>query len=174
MLITPSGTGKGVGTGVGLGVGVEVLLGDGARVGDEALPSGVAVSVAAVEGSSGVGMLSAGAPPPQAARMLPTSTTRDVTSKCLFIHSCQAQSLLFLTQACQNYTIPIWPAQRTATPRCAAPSLCPIGTLSTLQAGNASSHARLKHEETPGLTPEAGCPSVNGCQPFAQKRQGQH
>jgi hypothetical protein len=90
MLITPSGTGSGVGTGVGLGVGVNVAVGDGARVGDEALGVGVSLPVAALEGSDAwVGELSGCVPPPQAASAVPKSTISDTISNGPFIHSYQ-------------------------------------------------------------------------------------
>ena len=94
MLITPSGTGRGVGTGVGLGVGVNVAVGEGAVVGDEAPIVGVSLVVALTEGNGpSVGELAGCVCPPHATRALPNSTISETTSSGFVIHSYRVSDL---------------------------------------------------------------------------------
>ena len=94
MLITPSGTGRGVGTGVGLGVGVNVAVGDGAIAGDSAPIVGVSLAVALIEGSgTSVGELAGCVCPPHATRALPNSTITETTSSGFVIHSFRVSDL---------------------------------------------------------------------------------
>jgi hypothetical protein len=94
MLITPSGTGKGVGTGVGLGVGVNVAVGEGAVAGDAASIVGVSLVVALAEGNgTSVGELAGCGCPPHATRELPNSTISETTNSDFVIHSYRVRGL---------------------------------------------------------------------------------
>ena len=148
MLITPSGTGRGVGTGVGLGVGVNVAVGEGASVGDEAPIVGVSLAVALIEGSgTSVRELAGCVCPPHATRAPPNSTITATTSSGFVIHSyrvsglCNAGPVLIrlyhsdigTTTTCEmprarsNSQAP-WPLESTHRPTTRTPSLaraCP-------------------------------------------------